>query len=72
METDIPAGSEFYLAYGAEFWMVHAASDEILYLKAKQNYPEMTEFSELNRHVISIQPTWIELVQESSDSGSVF
>ena len=37
-ETDIPAGSELYLAYGAEFWMVHAASDEILYLKAKQNF----------------------------------
>jgi hypothetical protein len=35
METDIPAGSELYLAYGGEFWMVHAANDEILYLKAK-------------------------------------
>ena len=72
METDIPAGSELYLAYGGEFWMVHAANDEILYLKAKQNYSEMMEFSELSDHVIAIQPTWIDLVQGSSDSGSDF
>jgi len=72
METDIPAGSELYLAYGHEFWMVHAANDEILYLKAKQNYSDMMDFSELDNHVIKFEPTWIELAQQSSDSGSVF